>query len=70
MHSPKHPLNEDGVKFTKSIVEYAALTWLEALGYSALHGPDIATGEPGASAAIRTTATWCSTGDFARRSSA
>ncbi len=30
--------------FTESIVEDAALAWLEALGYSVLHGPDIAAG--------------------------
>ena len=34
--------------FTESIVEDAALVWLEGLGYSVLHGPDIAVGEPGA----------------------
>ena len=34
--------------FTESIVEEATLAWLEALGYSVLHGPDIAAGEPGA----------------------
>ena len=33
---------------TESIVEDAALAWLEALGYAVLHGPDIAAGEPGA----------------------
>ena len=33
--------------FTESIVENAALGWLDALGYSVLHGTDIATGEPG-----------------------
>ncbi len=27
--------------FTESIVEDAALAWLEALGYTVLHGPDI-----------------------------
>lgn len=31
--------------FTESIVEDAALCWLEALGYQVLHGPDIAVGE-------------------------
>ena len=31
--------------FTESVVEDAALAWLEALGYSVLHGPDIAYGE-------------------------
>jgi len=31
--------------FTESIVEDAALGWLEALGYAILHGPDIAVGE-------------------------
>jgi len=34
--------------FTESVVEDAALTWLAALGYAVLHGPEIATGEPGA----------------------
>lgn len=38
----------DIVPFTESIVEDAALGWLEALGYQVLHGPDIAVGEPGA----------------------
>ncbi len=32
--------------FTESIVEEAALGWLEALGYSVLHGPQIAAGQP------------------------
>ncbi len=35
-------------RFTESIVEDAALAWLEALGYAVLHGPDIAAGEYGA----------------------
>ena len=34
--------------FTESVVEDAALSWLEELGYSVLHGPEIAAGEPGA----------------------
>ena len=34
--------------FTESIVEDAALAWLEVLGYAVLHGPDIAAGEPAA----------------------
>ena len=34
--------------FTESIVEDAALAWLEALGYGVLHGPDIAAGMLGA----------------------
>jgi type I restriction enzyme R subunit len=34
--------------FTESVVEEAALAWLEALGYAVLHGPDIAAGMPGA----------------------
>ena len=34
--------------FTESVVEDAALAWLEALGYAVLHGPDITAGEPGA----------------------
>ena len=36
------------MNFTESIVEDAALGWLEALGYQVLHGPDVAVGEPGA----------------------
>lgn len=35
-------------EFTESVVEDATLGWLESLGYSVLHGPDIATGEPAA----------------------
>jgi hypothetical protein len=35
-------------RFSESVVEDAALVWLEALGYAVLHGPDIAAGEPGA----------------------
>ena len=34
--------------FSESIVEDAALSWLEALGYQVLHGPEIAVGEIGA----------------------
>ncbi|MHC9061187.1 type I restriction endonuclease subunit R, partial [Nitrospira sp. CMX1] len=34
--------------FSESLVEDAALAWLEALGYIVLHGSDIAVGEPGA----------------------
>ena len=34
--------------FTESVVEDAALAWLEGLGYSALYGPAIAAGEPAA----------------------
>ena len=34
--------------FSESIVEEATLAWREALGYSVLHGPKIADGEPGA----------------------
>lgn len=36
------------IAFTESVVEDAALAWLEAQGYAVLHGPDIAAGEPGA----------------------
>lgn len=32
-------------KFAESVVEDAALAWLEALGYSIAHGPVIAAGE-------------------------
>jgi type I restriction enzyme, R subunit len=34
--------------FTESIVEEAALGWLATLGYTVLHGPAIAVGEPAA----------------------
>ena len=33
--------------FSESVVESAALAWLEALGYAVLHGSDIAAGELG-----------------------
>ena len=34
--------------FTESVVEDAALAWLEGFGYAVLHGPDIAVDELGA----------------------
>ena len=34
--------------FTESVVEDAALAWLAGLGYTVLHGPEIAVGEPSA----------------------
>ena len=34
--------------FAESVVEEAALAWLEGLGYAVLHGPEIAAGEPAA----------------------
>lgn len=34
--------------FTESVVEDAALAWLETLGYAVLHGPELAVGMPGA----------------------
>jgi type I restriction enzyme R subunit len=34
--------------FTESIVEEAALAWLDGLGYSILYGPTIAPGEAAA----------------------
>ena len=34
--------------FTESVVEDAALAWLQSLGYAILHGRDIAVGEPAA----------------------
>ena len=33
-------------RFRESVVEEAALAWLEALRYTVLHGPEIAVGEP------------------------
>ena len=35
-----------GPAFTESVVEQAALAWLESLGYAVLAGPEIAPGEP------------------------
>jgi len=35
-------------EFTESTVEEAALAWLGALGYTVVHGPEIAVGMPGA----------------------
>jgi type I restriction enzyme R subunit len=35
-------------RFAESVVEEAALAWLQGLGYAVLHGPDIAAGEPDA----------------------
>jgi len=37
-----------GPSFTESVVEQAALAWLESLGYTILAGPEIAPGELGA----------------------
>lgn len=34
--------------FTESVVEQAALAWLEALGYAIVHSPEIGCGQPGA----------------------
>ena len=31
---------------TESVIEQAALAWLESLGYSVKHGPEIAPSEP------------------------
>ena len=36
------------MNFTESVVEDAAIAWLEGLGYGVLHGPEIAAGESGA----------------------
>jgi type I restriction enzyme R subunit len=32
-------------EFTESVVEQAALVWLESLGWAVKHGPEIAPGE-------------------------
>ena len=56
--------------FANSVVEEAALAWLEALGCAVLHGPDIAIGQPAAERADRTTATYCSKGGCAVPSAA
>ncbi len=36
------------IRFTKSVVEDAALDWLAGLGYDVLHGPEIAPRKPAA----------------------
>jgi type I restriction enzyme R subunit len=44
-------MTDDGggrTAFTESVVEDAALAWLESLGYTVLHGPEIAAGTLGA----------------------
>lgn len=33
-------------RFTENVVEDAALAWLASLGYTVLHGPDIAIDQP------------------------
>ena len=38
----------NGLAFTESVVEEAALAWLEGVAFAVLHGPDIAAGEPAA----------------------
>lgn len=38
----------NSTSFTESVVEEAALAWLEALGYGTAHGPEIGCGQPGA----------------------
>lgn len=35
-------------RFTESVVEEAALAWLESVGWRVLHGAEIAPGEPAA----------------------
>jgi type I restriction enzyme, R subunit len=41
----ERPKKEDGMTtFTESGVEQAALSWLDALGYDVLHGPEISVG--------------------------
>ena len=44
--------------FTESVVEDAALAWLQALGYAVLHGPDIAAGMLGAERSSPTACRW------------
>ena len=41
-------MSQTARSFTESVVEQAALAWLESLGYAVLAGPEIAPGEPGA----------------------
>ena len=42
----------ESAKFTESVVEEAALEWLEAKGWTILHGPEIAVGMPFAERAM------------------
>ena len=44
--------------FSESVVEDAALAWLDGLGHAVLHGPEIAVGMAVLSAPIPDTATW------------
>src|SRR2546428_2048493 len=37
-------MGEEMTAFTESVVEQAALAWLESLGWTVKHGPDIAPG--------------------------
>ena len=39
--------------FSESVVEQAALAWLESIGYLIVSGPEIAPGEVSAEPAIR-----------------
>src|SRR5262249_15250186 len=47
-HDASSPGRDVSATFTESVVEDAALAWLDALGYALLHGPNIAAGEVGA----------------------
>jgi type I restriction enzyme R subunit len=38
--------------FTESIVEEAAVAWLEAMGFAVVHGPEIASDQPDRNGAI------------------
>ena len=59
--------------FTESIVEEAALAWFHSLGWTVLHGPEIAAGMPGAERSdpgyrdvilplARSSTSWCTSG--------
>lgn len=39
--------------FTESVVEQAALAWLESLGWQIAHGPDVSLYQPGAERIVR-----------------
>jgi type I restriction enzyme R subunit len=39
-------MSREAAKITESVVEQAALGWLESLDYAILAGPEIAPGEP------------------------
>jgi type I restriction enzyme, R subunit len=46
--------------FTESVIEEAALAWLERLSWTVKHGPEIAPGELAAEHNATGRSSWCS----------